>query len=259
MVYNPITQSHQKRFKKGLTSDFPAHFHQPIVTWIVTCEYSDTFHYGLWGDFIFKSSFIQEAQISLRCIIPGSISSFFSESDLVIEVLNFFVQNHATPEKSMALESILCEGGHAYKVAHIGTEQVGLERRVSDGLEAASREVLNEDASLREAWQSFYKKDPDLTKTVSKCVDALETKIKNKYYPKDQKPSLGKFLNQMKENPSAVISYIGKSVDDEKKLFEICSRFANFRGQHTSGTGQNPTKEDAEFILHTSILLYHSI
>lgn len=48
-------------------------------------------------------------------------------------------------------------------------------------------------------------------------------------------------------------------MDADKKLFDICQTFADFRDQHTSGSGKKPTKEDAEFILHTSILLYSMI
>ena len=266
-VYRPITSEYRKKFKDGLVDDFPDHIHKPLEEWL--------FHFAInpeqkfsgytWEDFV-ESDFAKEVELNVRgtlIIRKDKLDSytrsnrFFSKTNLVIEVLNFIVQTYAEEPECKDLEDILLRGGHAYTVSHVGTLQVGLEKRVSDELKKASEKTLNESDLLREAWHAFYRKDPDFEKTVSKSIDALETKIKNKYYPQDKKPSLGRYMDNMKTDQS--IKHVGSNVDTDKKLFDICRDFADYRGQHTSGSGNIPTKEDAEFILHTSILVYHSI
>lgn len=269
MEYTPITEPFKQKFGEGLCADFPEYFHPQIAHWL--SEVANELHpfprqinYGTGGNFNFfiNSPLASEAQNAIRCVIPKKHLDFFSNRDLCIEVLNFVAQKcskvlYLSNEYIQRLENILCMGGHAYKVAYMGTEQIGLIKRVSDELEDVSAEALSESDLLREAWHCLYKKDPDFEGAVAKSIDALETKIKQKYYPDDPKPSLGKFLNQMKNDVQ--VRYAGNVVDTNRKLFEVCSRFANFRGQHTSGDGKIPTEEDVRFILHTSILLYDMI
>ena len=265
-VYKPITDEYKEKFKDGLVDDFPGYIRKPLEGWL--------FHFAInpeqkfsgytWKNFI-ESDFAKEVGLNVRdtFIVKKDLDSymysnrFFSKTNLVIEVLNFIVQTYAEEPECKDLENILLQGGHAYTVSHIGKAQVGLEKRVSDELKKASEEALNESSLLREAWHAFYCKDPDFEKTVSKSIDALETKIKNKYYPQDKKPSLGRYMDNMKTDQN--IKHVGSNVDTDKKLFDICKNFADYRGQHTSGSGNVPTKEDAEFILHTSILVYHSV
>ena len=279
MVYNPITESFKGSFEsKGLVDGFPEYFHQEIARWLagVVEDLEGNYYQSYYNnnnlfnlrnttpikrmlqmfDIFVNSPLFPAIENAIRHSIPCHHNDFFRNKDLCLEVLNFVVQKCRIGH-AQTLENILFKGGHAYKVANIGTEQVGLVKRVSDELESASKKALSESELLREAWNCFYRKEPDFDGTVSKCIDALETKIKQKYYPDDLKPSFGKFLNQMKGDSR--VNYAGAAVDSDKKLFEICLPFVNFRAQHTSGTGQKPSKEDAEFILHTSILLYNMI
>ena len=261
MGYTPITDSFKKKFSEELCEDFPEYFRTPIACWLLrsnsfVCD--DSIRNLQEWKRITNSASIQDIEVGVRQQIPRTPTLFFSQSDLVIEVLNYSIKKLANDRKRCEdLEKILCKGGHAYKVAHMGTPEVCLVKRVSDELEQASEKALKENILLREAWSLCYKRDPNYAQCVAKCVDALETKIKQKYYPNEPRPSLGKFLNQMENDAS--INYVGNAIDDGKKLFKICSQFADFRGQHTSGSGKVPTEEDARFILHTSILLYNMI
>ena len=304
MTYKPITENFQERYSQELESGFPRHFHEPITHWLY--EYTNPlskkvdFHaekYWIefphppnirdieaekyWIEFL-RSPNIRDIEIVLRSTLSMTPENFFSKPDLVIETLNVVLQasdgwyyDKAIKEKRVwSLESILYKGGHEYQVGHIGTEQLGLEKRVPDELTIAAEETLNGSKLFREAWHSLYKKDPDPNTTVIKCVDALETKMK-KYYPKDSRPLLGKIAEQLLRGDKSgsvnyrSIDYIGKNVDRDielstnrellKELIKICIRFPYHRGEHTGGLGVSATKEDAKFILHTSILLYNII
>jgi hypothetical protein len=120
-----------------------------------------------------------------------------------------------------------------------------------------AKNALDENSLLLDAWLSCYGRDPDYEKTVSRCCDALERFFKDKYWPKDPKPQLGKFVAQFSQTPD-ILNYKGMSLIDPKNLVtDLLKDFPNIRGQHTAGKGRKPTPDEAEFVLHTTIYLWN--
>jgi hypothetical protein len=161
------------------------------------------------------------------------------------------------------MEYVLATGGSAFAVmmspGDLQNYQTGIAdivERVPEVVREGSKEVLDTNTLIREAWHSCYSRNPDYAKTVSKCVDALEGLFKDKYFPKDQQPSLGRFLNDFLTTPTRLSFQGDMLLDPKSMLTELAQQFTPIRGHHTSGTGRVPTKEAAVFVLHYSIFVF---
>lgn len=110
---------------------------------------------------------------------------------------------------------------------------------------------------MQEAWIKYYQHNPDYEKSVSICCDVLENLLGQTYWPQDEKPQLGKFVNQFKDTPS-ILSYAGNTIVNPKNLLtDLLLEFPNIRGQHTEGKGRKPTPEEAKFVLHITITVWN--
>ncbi|OGD65587.1 hypothetical protein A2215_03145 [Candidatus Berkelbacteria bacterium RIFOXYA2_FULL_43_10] len=132
-----------------------------------------------------------------------------------------------------------------------------LERRVPVIVRKQSEKALTANDLLQDAWGFCYSRKPDYEKVVSKCCDFLEGYIAIKYFPKEKKPTLRKLIIQLSQKPQ-ILTYKGSGIIADKALvLELLKDAIDYRGQHTSGTGKRPNKDEAEFVLHTTIYLWN--
>lgn len=263
MRFKPVTPKYVFD-GSDLIREFPAHLQTPISTWIRSVL--ENVGMSSWGNV--DEDFLNNLDLLLREPepFPRDHRYFFSfvmaDPDRTINVIALCLQNYANPYEANQMEYILSTGGSAYAVMLNAGELHSYDRgiadiveRVPEAVREGSKEVLDANSLIREAWHSCYSRNPDYAKTVSKCVDALEGVFKSKYFPKDSTPTLGKFLNDFAKNP-AKLSFQGDTLLKPKSMLtELAQQFTPIRGHHTSGTGRTPTKEEAVFVLHYAIFI----
>ncbi|MDQ5981978.1 MAG: hypothetical protein QG570_743 [Patescibacteria group bacterium] len=267
MKFKPVTENYT--FKSDeLTREFPPHLVIPISTWI----HDVLRNASIWTyeDYqAISSEFLNNLDLLFREKVPFPrdhrlfLKFVLNDSERTINVIQICLQNYARPSEARKMEHILSVGGSAYAVmlesSKIQEYQSGIAdivERVPKIITETSRDVLDNNTLIQEAWHSCYSRNPDYEKTVSKCVDALEGLFKNKYFSQDPKPSLGKFLNNFIADPSK-LSFLGDTLINPKNtLTDLAREFISIRGHHTSGTGRAPTKEEAVFVLHYTIFIF---
>ena len=266
MHFKPVTQKYIFD-RSDLTREFPLYLQTPIATWIQSVLRNAS----IWSGASYRaisSEFLNDLDLLLREPVPFPrdhrefLSFVMSDSDRIINVVALCLQNYARPPEAFNMERILSTGGSAYAVMLNAGELQSYDRGVADIVERVpeavregSKEVLDANSLIREAWHSCYSRNPDYAKTVGKCVDALEGVFKVNYFPKDPRPTLGKFLNDFAANPTK-LSFQGDTLLNPKSILtEMAQQFTPIRGHHTSGTGRVPSKEEAVFVLHYTIFV----
>lgn len=243
---------------------------RPVASWIrgllVPTKYFIEENFS--GPERISADFANRLNILFREQFPTKWSELliflFCDKDRIINFIAFCLQNIATTQDANELEMILADGGSAWTVTNTFPEpheyQYGdfdLTSRVPSVVESASQSALDENGLLKEAWVACYSKNPDYEKAVSKCVDFLEGMFKKHYFPKIVKPNLTLFVNDFEQNPS-VLNFKGSSLLNPTSAMTILAKtFVSVRGQHTSGQGRIPTKEEAEFVLHYTIFCWN--
>lgn len=270
MKFKPVTQKYN--FDKHLLFlDYPDYLHTSISTFIRAVLHEANFldEEGYVGNesYVLKELFLNNIEIIFREKFPSDlnylIEFIFSDHDRTTNFLAFCLQNYAKSTQANYLENALSVGGSGYKVMFTvnnpesyKTGVATLVERVPEYVQLAAESVLSNESLIKEAWLSCYSQNPDYSKTVSKCVDALEGLFKKKYFPDNLKPNLTSFLNDFKNLPSKLI-YKGDNLPVSKNdLTELAREFIPIRGHHTSGTGRIATKDEAEFVLHYTVFVF---
>lgn len=258
--------------KDVLVRDFSGFMHQPIANWLwKVLETSDIaksgIGYGGRGPYI-ESGFHNQLQIEFREVFPDSwkelLIFILSDTNRTANFLALCLQNFAYGENAVELEYILSQGGSAYEVIRTDkntSEYVrggyDLAERVSSVVKSQSEIALNNNELLSEAWNFCYSRNPDYEKVVSRCCDFLEKYLRDIYFPNDPKPQLKKFVHAFEEKPD-VLSYKGDDIVEPKSILtSLLKKASDIRGQHTGGQGLKPEKQEAEFVLHTTIYIWN--
>jgi len=261
-------------FSKGvLIKNFPDYMRTTIENWlwkllkgVYVAKMSE--HYLTRGRRYLESSFLNDMQIQFREVFPQlwneAIRFIFLDQDRTANFLALCLQNYAKAEHASELERILSQSGSGYEVTKTvkGASEYSrgvydLVERVSPVVKEQSEKALSDNAILEEAWKYCYSRNPDYDKVVSKSCDFLEGFLGKRYFPKDPKPQLKKFVHAFEQTPE-LLSYNGDSIVNPKSnLTSLLKEASNIRGQHTAGKGRQPTKEEAEFVLHTTILIWN--
>ncbi|NCQ65312.1 MAG: hypothetical protein COZ34_01355 [Candidatus Pacebacteria bacterium CG_4_10_14_3_um_filter_34_15] len=272
MKFNPFGKKY--KFKQDvLISNFPSYFYKPISNWLFGVLESGNVifqsnRYGSYGVYYANSKFIDKFQITFRELFPQKfdelVSFIIQEQDRTTNFLAFCLQNFSNSYQALELEKILSEGGSAYEVIQVDKKTSEYEKgghdlaeRVSPIVKKESEKALSENEILQSAWVYCYSQNPDYEKTVSRSCDFLEGFLGKLYFPKDPKPQLTKFVYAFESNPEK-LTYKGESIVVPKSnLTSLLREASNIRGQHTKGKGRKPTKQEAEFILHTTIYIWN--
>ena len=269
MKFKPVTKKYDYS-SETLSEQIPPYIQTSISDWIFDILRRESFYIpaDYSGPAYIDSVFINRINVLFREIFPREWSNFidflFEDNDRSINFLAFCLQNIVYPENANRLEKILSDSGSAWAVlstiAEAQSYQKGvfdIVRRVPDITKEVSQIALDNEILFRDAWIACYSRNPDYEKTVTKSVDVLEGMFRDKYFPKDSKPVLTKFIKSIQES-AELISYKGDTLINPKSLpVSMLEKFITVRGQHTKGTGRLPTKEEAEFVLHYSIFLWN--
>lgn len=267
MKFKPFSEKYDYK-EASLVAAFPEYMHVPVTRWLFEImRYEVLEHDSYRGVFWLKDNFNDILNIELREKFPDDWNDFvsfaFSDNDRLCNILAFCLQNFANKEAADSLEYILSQGGSAYSVVKINKSAADytkgaydLEYRVSKVIINQAEKTLNENELLQEAWHFCYSRKPDYEKVVTRCCDFLEGYLGKQYFPTDPKPQLKKFVHQLRENPKN-LKYKGSSIVNPKSLpIDLLENATFVRGQHTQGKGRKPTKEEAEFVLETSIFIW---
>lgn len=256
--------------KDTLTEHFPDYMKPSIVNWFHEVFRNNAL---LEEEHMYRNLFITQRlqhflQIEFRELFPRKWDDFlsfaFENSDRACNVIALCLQNFAYLKDANKLEYILSQGGSAYEVTITNKEANEYEKgaynlimRVPTIVKSQAKEALTSNEILEEAWGYCYSRSPDYEKVVSRCSDFLEGFLKAKYFPKDPKPQLTKYVHDF-ENDSSKLSFKGDTIVSPKSMLTSLLREAsNLRGQHILGKGRKPTKDESEFVLHTTILIWN--
>jgi len=256
-----------------LIKHFPAYMALPIARWLLNVADSNKHIVYPTDGFVqepaeLEVSFKDLLGITLHENFPHKWSEFIefltSNRDRLCNVIALYLQNYAIPSQAEDLKQILDKSGSAYTIiqtiAGIGDYNHGghdLVYRVSDVVEKTSSIAVDSNELLMEAWMFCYGRNPDYEKVVSRSCDFIESYIGKKYFESDTKPQLKKFVHALKSNPFS-LSYKGDGIVNPKNLItDLLEKASDIRGQHTGGKGRKPTKNEAEFVLHTVIYIWN--
>ncbi|MEN9338498.1 MAG: hypothetical protein RI945_223 [Candidatus Parcubacteria bacterium] len=267
MKFKPVTQNYIFDAKE-LTREFPQYLLIPVSTWIQDVLRNA----GIWSSDSYQAispDFLNNLDLLFRETTPfprdhrDFLNFVLKNPERTINIIQLCLQNYARPSEARKMENILSTGGSAYSVMLNSSNLQEYQRGIADIVERvpkivteSSKDVLDNNTLIQEAWHSCYSRNPDYEKTVSRCVDALEGLFKNKYFPQDQKPTLGKFVNDFIADPLKLSFWGDTLINPKNKLTDLAKEFIPIRGHHTSGTGRKPTKEEAVFVLHYTIFVF---
>jgi len=262
MKFIPITNGYTHD-PELLTKKFPAYLRKPLTSWVFQLldlrghigdgYTSNTRKYV-------KDSIINSLHIFFREEFPigwiDFISFIFFDDERTANFLAYILQNFGNSHNAAKLENILSIGGSGYTV-YENDDKYTLTDRVSNIIEKMSLDALNKNDLINEAWLNCYSRNPDYEKVVSRSSDFLESFLRDIYFPDDTRPQLLKFVNSFEKNPK-VLEYKGSNlVEPKNMLTSLLKEASNIRGQHTKGKGRIPTKNEAEFVLNTTILVWN--
>lgn len=267
MKFKPFTDRYTHS-DKALIDYYPDYLAGPVSNWVRDVLWDS----NIWtstGDIYYEetisSTFLDDLKLSFREDFPRKPEHFLpfvlEEKERITEILNMCLQNYATVDQAAELERVLEIGGSAYAVVtapDVASYVRGVGQIVQRVPELAREEAeaaMGAEPLLREAWVAFYSRNPDYEKTVIKCCEALE-KTWMKYFP-TSRPQITKYIRDLRSDPSK-LNYKGSSIISPASLLsDLADNFSSIRGQHLSGSGRAPTREEAEFALHFSILVWN--
>ena len=194
-------------------------------------------------------NFLNILRVEFREVFPQHWDDFLSfliqDSDRMSNILAFCLQNFANGEDAINLEYILSTSGSGYKIQKTNTDASEYDRgaydlteRVPEVIQEQSKTALSSNQILLDAWNSCYSRNPG-------------------YEPGNKKPQLGKLVGNLKTS-SKKLNFKGDTVvSDKMTILLLIDNVAQFRGMHTAGTGEVPSKEEAEYVLHTTIYIWN--
>jgi len=270
MKFKPLTQKY-KHSSELLVEYIPNYMVRPVSAWILNILHeSSLFHSADFGSSAsVDTSLTNRLNVLFREHFPNEWKDFinfvFADNDRAVNFISFCLQNFAFQDRAQELEQILADGGSAWAVMSTDPNGESYQRgtyelvsRVPSVVQAASESAIQEEVLLRDAWIACYSRSPDYEKTVSKCVDALEGLFRDRYFPKDLRPAITRFIKDFETSPAKLVYKGNNLVNPKNLLTNIAKDFSSIRGQHTKGTGRIPTKDEAEFVLHYSIFVWNA-
>src|SRR5690606_8844814 len=133
-------------------------------------------------------------------------------------IISYVLQKIATEGEGKKLEATLIRTGSAYAVqitkkqvnASWSKTEMKLIYRVDPIVAKQAVPILNSSSLIQEAWDAYYGLKPDYEKVVTRSSDALAGLLRDKFFPDEQKPQLGKLIEQLQRSPEK-ISFPGES------------------------------------------------
>lgn len=256
--------------ERVLAENFPNYMLPSVLSWIFNLMVAHKLYSPIHSSKIDATKLIQPLNRIMRTAFRSEYVDFMADIqiDLVTfrNVLSYLLQRVSDTNEGKTLENILYETSSAYAVefkeVNLKNGAIGwkatkmkLVYRVPPIVKKQALEVMSTDQLLMEAWDSHYGIDFDDEKTVTRCTDALSGLLRDRYYPDEKKPQLGKLLKQLIENKDKII-LPADTLYNKESLLKMMVKFSEKRNNHQKGTGTKPSHEEAGFVLHFTIMLY---
>ncbi|MCA9350743.1 MAG: hypothetical protein KDJ52_26375 [Anaerolineae bacterium] len=253
-----------------LTENFPNYMLPSILSWIFNVMVAHKLYDPYHSNMIDTAKLVNPINRMLRTTFRSKYADFIADIQFDLStfrnVLSYLLQRVSDANEGKTLENILYETSSAYAVefkeVNVKNGAIGwkvtkmkLVYRVPPIVKKQALEVMRTDQLLTEAWDFHYGIDFDDEKTVTRCTDVLSGLLRDKYYPNEKKPQLGKLLKQLIENKDKII-LPADTLYNKESLLKMMVKFSEKRNNHQKGTGTKPSHEEAGFVLHFTIMLY---
>ena len=248
----------------------PDYLRQPLANWLEGLIRSNHLIRSMEGVVSLEPDdlshiFVDHIRCTLREKFPNRIDHFlqhvFKSSDRAITVIQYCLYAYADKLQADSLEEILDMGGSGYSVIEIGYHegtqqpQYDLVERVPPATKQMAQKALDQNERLLKAWRSCYGVRPDYHTTVRESQNVLEATL-CQYFPKDKKPQLGKLIANIRDGKKNLKIRGDDVLGDPNTLLDLLKNIPKYRGMHPDGDGLDPGKEQAEYILYTTIYLW---
>ena len=264
MKFKPFTKTFDFH-STSLIDDFPGYLAIPVAHWVEK--------YLMERDWLRRGElspeFVDNLRVHLRINLSQDwrefIMSVLEDGELTANLLALLIQNCINPNLAEDLEDILKIGGSSYRVEITATKidqhrtsyHYEFVHRVPKVVQDAASNALSSNKLLQQAWTACYQHKPNYPETVRKCCDLLEHLLRDTYEPKNKRPQLGLLLKNLQAKPSK-LAYKGDTLLSNKEtLINLVEKATTVRDGHTAGDGRAPTADEAEFILHSTILIWN--
>ncbi|MCY4088543.1 MAG: hypothetical protein OXF49_00160 [Candidatus Saccharibacteria bacterium] len=258
-----------------LREDIPEHMVNALRDWLEHFLSRSSCIKGIAGEHHYIKHFslnLLQVELRLDHRLPDRLDQFCFQAistlypDLTFQIIAWAIKvyGQGRDQEIAILNVFLKKGGLAYEVKKIG-DFYGFHRRVPEVVERASKEALTQNPSLNKAWHFCYAKNPNPKEASQQCCNFLEGFIRDQYFPNSHEPKFGDQVKTLRENPDYKKKFLanikGSAVLQQKSetLLDLIVQFPNYRGVHTArpSRGNNPTQEQAEYILHTTIYFWN--
>ncbi len=166
-------------------------------------------------DFDFNYGLLKKIERNLRILLdwnddrklPKSLLlALENDEEFVLDVVDFLVSDGEELMGALfELEEILSQGGSAWRVDWEKAPP-GLERRLSDEVEALGREVRSgsspASAHMRDGWGEAFGRNPHESAAFDSAVQALEAALQPIVLANDGSATLGKIIGEIEKDTS---------------------------------------------------------
>ncbi len=247
---------------------FPDFMFTPISRWLYEVLRIDAIDEDTLNSYRdIKGGFQDYLQLTLHEIVPLDWDNFvaftLADTNRTLKILLIVLNIYATNEQAVKLEVILSKANSHYMVTLVdeakqnNQDKFDITERIPTVIKSMSKRAVTDNELLKEAWNLYYSQYPDYEKVVSRCCSFLEGFYKKRYFTDDPKPQITKFIHNFANKPE-ILSYKGDSIVKPKNVItSLLEEAANIRAEHLAGLGRKPTKDEANFVLHTTIYIWN--
>lgn len=267
MSFKPLSKKYI--FDDTLSMDIPAHLKGPIANWLESIFQRKNLiarSHVIGAGYYISRDFKDFLQVQLREVFPQQWGEFLeyvmNDTDRCLTLLQLCLNKFANNDEANRLETYLSWAGSGYEVekdkeaSQYAEGVYDLVERVPTATKEATKKAISENDQLLEAWRSCYGRKPNYKEVVQQSQNVLESLFRDSYLPNDKKAQLGKLIADIKAGKE--LAYKGSDVPkDPNVLLGLVDCVPEYRGVHTAGSGKVPTKQQAEYILHTTIYLWN--
>jgi hypothetical protein len=185
------------------------------------------------------------------------------DGDEYLDAVDFVLHEHPDPAID-ELETILREGGSAFRVGSAPDGRLCLERRVPEEIAAAIDSVIDESGRaglhLRNAWSSVYARAPNPSDAYSEAVRAVEVAAIPVVSPSDATATLGKTIGALRADPQQWDLVLqpakGESIDALLAMMDLLWTAQHDRhGKPDTEAPLNVSLEEAQAAVHLAVTL----
>lgn len=269
MKSKPVIEKY--RFDDTLLLTIPNYLHAPIGNWLYNVLVRKDLLIAADGIYNnrtrFSKNFHEILQIEMREVYPDewnqAINFILGDSDRTLTILQWSLNYCANQSEALGLEYSLRTGGMGYAVQSLKKDAseyddgvYDLVERVPDVVKKMAEKSFETNEELLRAWRSCYGLNPKYNEVVQVCQNVLESVLRDRYLPKDGKAQLGKLITDIRNGKT--LKYKGSDIPGEPNdLLKIIQNVPGYRGLHKAGTGKDASREEAEFVMHASILIWN--